>query len=1171
MFLLMVLFWSMIGGYVYLTDDARVRKMSADYLTSLVGGKVQIGSAKLSIFQGLRLDNVRITVPDGDGPQSTLLEAGTVLIGYNPRALLGGQLVATTITATDLRVRLAEDMRTGQWNYQLLNLSPQFSNQPLNQPLSALPEVILRDAQVDYLQLGGQTVRQTGWIAIAGRLGPAARPDEYEFTLQSRGRQSLGPTIDGSLDLLSSHLSANLRNFVFDPDIQSMLPGPVSQWCRDHQLAGQMNIAVEYSLNSDPAAPDFHVQADLDGVQLSLNPALGDADLKIHDASGSLVFTKDGLNAQAVTAHVDQNAFAVNGTIGGYTSDAPLDLNIQSIGEVNLPAQWAPVAALPAQARELYAHFHPSGRAKAMLHLTRAAAGAGIACQAQVDVSDGAFMLRELPYPIVHVTGQVLVGPDPAHGFDTVRLINLHGHGMDGGPNQAADMIVNGWCGPFDMTCGGLVNVHGENVHAEAKLKAALPPQARSALEMFDPSGTGKGPGPNFTATFDAAAIRPHAGEIAGLGWDVDTDLNITGTDTMFCGFKYPLHEATGKMQLRPGYVNLLQITAKNGATSFLVTGRIDTGHTPTSPFVPDLKVTGKDIPVDDTLLAALPPEARERLKSIGAAGVIDADGTVRGGNMAYDLALTLHDGSLSPGGTLAVSALGGHLHLTPARIESSDLAGRRGDATVVAAGYINFSGGKRTLSLAASAQNLSLDESLHDLLPPQAQQPWDFLHPSGVVDAKLAYHTADSPDGLNISIRPRNLSAAPALAPGAAPLQLDQITGSIDIAADQEAQWDISGSHGAGTINVAGTWKLNDPAAPWNLHLSGKDLTVDADWVRAMPSGLAQVMKLLQLRGVVGFDCPQLVYRPGAGVLVAGAPGTGAETGVSEPDADFAFTVNCEKGSLNIGVPCDQLTGSADLSGTIRAGELRQLQGTISASTMRLAGRPAANLQATISKPADQPTLHVTDLKATVADGDLAGDLAVSLPDAKSGRYAINMILNDADASELAGDIDAKISGRLSASLQMAGSVSDASDRQGRGDVQVAGAQMYQLPLLLGLFQVTNLALPISSPFERAAARYSVLGQRVTLEKIQLSSKDMAMLGSGHIDFATKQVDLTFDTGTPAWLSFPLVGPMWQKAQSELMQIHVKGSILAPKISASSLDTLTTTVDQVIKGDSGK
>ncbi|MGA2230935.1 MAG: hypothetical protein ABSH22_08555 [Tepidisphaeraceae bacterium] len=1166
MLLLMLLLWSLIGAYVYLTDDARVRRMSADYLATLVGGKVSIGSAKLSIFQGLRLNDVWITVPDGDGPQSTLLEAGTVLIRYDLRALLGGQVVANQITATDLRVNLAEDMRSGQWNYQLLKLSPQISNQPLNQPLTALPEVILRDAQVVYLQLSDGVVRQTGWVAVAGRLGPAAKPQEYEFSLQSRGRQSLGPTIDGSLDIPSSHLSANMRNFVFDPDIQTMLPGPVSKWCRDHRLAGNMNVSVDYSLNSDPAAPDFHVQADLDGVALSLNPDLGDAGLKIHDASGSLVFTKDGLSAEAVTAHVDDNAFAVNGTIGGYSSDAPLDLNLRSIGDVNLPPVWPPVASLPPEARELYRHFHPSGRAKAQIHLTRASAGAALGCAAQVDVVDGAFVLAELPYPISHVTGQLLVGPDPAQGFDTVRVINLHGHGIDGGPNQNAQMIVNGWCGPFDATCGGRIDVHGDNVHADPKLTAALPPQARQALEMFDPSGAGKGPGPEFTAGFDAAAIRDHAGVIPGLRWDVDTDLSITSDNAMYVGFKYPLHEASGKMQLRPGFVNVLGITAKNGAATFAVTGRIDTGHTPTSPFVPDLQVTAKDISIDDTLLAALPAEARQRLKALGAAGKLDVSGKVTGPKMAYDLALTLHDGSLSPDGKLAVSDLTGDLHLTPTRIESADLIGRRGQATILAAGYIDFTGGQRTMALSASATNLDLDDSLHDLLPVQARQPWDFLHPSGAVDAKLDYHTADAPDGLNIAIRPRNLSAAPALARGAAPLKLDLITGSIDIAADQQARWDISGSHGTGTINVAGTWKLNDPAAPWDLHLSGKGLTVDADWVKSMPSGLGKVMQLLQLRGIVGFDCPTLAYRPGAGTF-----GGDASEPVGEPDADFAFTVTCEKGSLNIGVPCDQLNGSAAIAGTIRAGELRQLQGTIAASALRLAGRPASNLEATLSKPANQPTLHVTGLKATVADGDVAGDLAVSLPDQKSGRYAINMVLNDADVGELTGDLNTKLSGRLSASLQMAGSTSDVSDRQGRGDVRVAGAQMYQLPLLLGLFQVTNLALPISSPFERAEARYNVQGQRVTLEKIQLSSKDMAMQGGGHIDFGAKQVDLTFDTATPTWLSIPLVGPMWQKAENELMQIHVKGSILSPKISASSLDTVTTTVDQVIKGDSGK
>jgi hypothetical protein len=65
--------------------------------------------------------------------------------------------------------------------------------------------------------------------------------------------------------------------------------------------------------------------------------------------------------------------------------------------------------------------------------------------------------------------------------------------------------------------------------------------------------------------------------------------------------------------------------------------------------------------------------------------------------------------------------------------------------------------------------------------------------------------------------------------------------------------------------------------------------------------------------------------------------------------------------------------------------------------------------------------------------------------------------------------------------------------------------------------------------------------------------------------------VELTFDTNNSAWVNFPVVGPVWNDARSELLRIHVKGSLQSPKISASSFDTITTTVDQVITGDLGK
>ncbi|HUB25898.1 MAG TPA: AsmA-like C-terminal domain-containing protein, partial [Tepidisphaeraceae bacterium] len=141
-------------------------------------------------------------------------------------------------------------------------------------------------------------------------------------------------------------------------------------------------------------------------------------------------------------------------------------------------------------------------------------------------------------------------------------------------------------------------------------------------------------------------------------------------------------------------------------------------------------------------------------------------------------------------------------------------------------------------------------------------------------------------------------------------------------------------------------------------------------------------------------------------------------------------------------------------------------------------------------------------------------------------------------------------------------------SDRRGSGNVLVSDSQMYRIPLLLGIMQITNLSLPINSPFQTATARYYVSGQEVVLDRIQIKGKEMTMDGGGHIDFATHKVSLSLTTDNPNGLKIPLVGAMWNGAQQELLRIHVDGTIQKPTVSASSFDTFTTTIDDVLKGD---
>ncbi|MCC6422261.1 MAG: AsmA-like C-terminal domain-containing protein, partial [Phycisphaerales bacterium] len=158
------------------------------------------------------------------------------------------------------------------------------------------------------------------------------------------------------------------------------------------------------------------------------------------------------------------------------------------------------------------------------------------------------------------------------------------------------------------------------------------------------------------------------------------------------------------------------------------------------------------------------------------------------------------------------------------------------------------------------------------------------------------------------------------------------------------------------------------------------------------------------------------------------------------------------------------------------------------------------------------------------------------------------------------------ELKGRLSASLDMEGNWDDPASRRGRGDVQVGGKNLYRIPVVLGLLQIANLSLPISSPFTEATTRYMVQGQNVTFDNISLRSSNMVMQGTGSLDFNSRKVELVFTTDNPNWPKLPFIQDLIEGARHELLQIHVRGTIQDPKVSATAMNTVTTTVEEVFR-----
>jgi hypothetical protein len=223
-----------IGGYWYVTDSNRVKTMAEDYLSGLLGGRVVVGKATLSIFEGLRLDEVRVYVRAKAGERndedSALFSADAFLIQYNPQTLFSGKLEATRIVAIDPRVHLTENVETGRWSFQRLNPKgprPSMSAGHDGRP-PILPEILLRNASVEYSQVGNGADVLTNSISLEGQFTPMLERDTYHFRLQSRGEvEGVGPSVEGQLVMGTNQVKARLSNFVMGPDIRAMLTAEV--------------------------------------------------------------------------------------------------------------------------------------------------------------------------------------------------------------------------------------------------------------------------------------------------------------------------------------------------------------------------------------------------------------------------------------------------------------------------------------------------------------------------------------------------------------------------------------------------------------------------------------------------------------------------------------------------------------------------------------------------------------------------------------------------------------------------------------------------------------------------------------------------------------------------------------------------------------------------------
>lgn len=1219
---LLCLLTAVIWGYWTLTDSRRVKDMAETYLSRILGGQVRVAKANLSLFEGLRLEGVSVSVDDRDRADSRIFSARTFIVKTTPRALISGRLESTQILAIDPKVHLCENVDERSWNFQRVRPPGREKKDPekpgKKEPVS-LPEVLLRGGVVEISRIERGRHVIVGSLAIDGQLMPAGYDlNRYGFDLESRlPGQPVGPRLQGVLDLDLGGVRASLEDLEFSDGLLAIMPAQVRAWWQAHQIAGRVRVPeFSFSPGGKDAPADFRIAVEVDRVRMSVLPEelMGEKEyarqtrliklagrpetlplrywnttelmqaitppraVRLKDVSGRIEFTPDRIRLIRLLGNLEGNRLMIDGEADGYGVDAAGRVRVVGTS-LDIPHLPQYLRSLPPAVRRFYGELQPSGVGMLLVDVERKRPKGPVNVEVELIVTDGAFAFHEFRYPLHSVTGSVWFGKDRETGLDRIEMRGLRGKGALGTINEDKGLRLDGWVSPLNKHVGLDLHIRSDDCHLDPDLRNAMPKDARSVVDMFDERDA---KGNVVRAAQMHGRFETRITRVRGPGnrLNVNVDIDVARGSGAFEHFAYPLRNLSGKVRIRPNHVELIDVVEQQADARLELAGRVNFGNS--QPVDPQLKIRAFRVPIDDRLLDAMPAQQREWLRKVQLRGKLNVDGRiyleklagdwtvdprrdpllVTSSEVGFDLAMSLSEGRMWRVGEVdAITDVTAEARLTRTRLELKDARGKRGEAEMTGSGSVAWPKDSPSYSLNVDVLGLRVDDELRQILGAKAADLFARLRPEGQTDLHIAYSggiAEDDDDGnrdpwqtYKVTLRPRGLSVEPA----SFPWRVDRIFGEVEATPQRILFKDVSGWHDQTKVMLGGAGPGTEQKG-WTLKLATTDIVVDDAFKRALPGALAELFRGLEYTGKLSLDVPTLTYLAAPG----GSPDAGSMI-------EFAGRVGFNDASMDVGVPLAAVHGGVDLKGSVVGGDLATLSGRVDLPSTLIAQRQADDVRVDVLKfPGGW--YRFDNLQARFGGGHVSGAVHLHAPPDRPTRVGMALVLKDVDVRELTGDDkDDKLHGRLRGSLNLEMTPSNPSLRRGRGDIELEGRELYKVPAMTGLLQITNLALP--SPFNSASASYVVDGNRLTFENIAIRAKDMVMNGSGSVDFGTKAVSLTFVTDNPNWPKIPLI----EKVKNQLIQIQVRGTVEEPKVKAKSMTVITTTVDEVLsngKRDAG-
>ncbi len=692
---------------------------------------------------------------------------------------------------------------------------------------------------------------------------------------------------------------------------------------------------------------------------------------------------------------------------------------------------------------------------------------------------DVSICYRKFPYTIEHLTGWI------DFTERSVLLDNLYGRHGDAG------LFFNGFTRGLGADWRYQIRIISDNMVFDTDLYDALSTKQKKFWSAFSPRGV---------AAIDYRLTRKSSTEKERA-----LTVELRDGEASYRNFPYPLKNLKGTLFFERDGITICDIISHWDGRRIKLNGKVTLlgAERP----VWDMSLRANDIPLDSTLIAALPERDRHLFRRFDAAGGIDID----------------------------------------------ELTGRV---------WSEKQRNQPCYRLALQSRQLQLNDDLLSLLGPKLKRAAWRTPPEGKVNVGVYLDNSAGAEIPEYKVTVECLGNRVKLK--TLPYPLVDVTGRLTITKDSLELQDIAatvedggGGPNRATIKISGQAGLVDNRlGPGSFGFSAAGLCLDEKLCDVLPKSIRPFYTRVSPTGRLDLDIENIrLFNSDDG----------------ERCIDFAAAARVRDCNLNMYPPVTDLNATLKMKGLYKdtsgfcAGSV-----ALCADSLKIKGKTLTELKADVCYDPNRRSWRAENLTAESYNGAVAGRFELMRPAASAWKYAIQVGFDDVDVRQFLLDTNRKgrseqdcTTGRMDGSLSLSAAVGDGSACIGRCRLAINDMQIGRLSPLAKLLTVLKLTEPADFAFEQMLVDSYVQHDRLLVDKFDLSGPRVAFNGSGQMDLKGENIDLTLTArGKRLAADEPsLLGSLTEGLGHAVVRVDVTGSIREPEVRTTALPVIKETL----------